>query len=156
MNKKAMSSALLGILSIQNLLGNTAHAASLSGSQFKNNISQNDNASINSVDRILQKRIVGFDPKQAIETLSYLHSSGIQRFEKDGSLNLPVDLIEDLMATASSDGIEVRILGVNNNTMKVKFAAYDIGRFDRDRIDEAKELANIFQLKCDMDGKFIF
>lgn len=156
MNKKAMSSALLGILSIQNLLGNAAHAVSLPGSQFKNKSSQNDNASINSTDRILQKRIVGFDPKQAVETLSYLHHSGIQRFEKDGSLNLPVDIIKDLMATASLDGIEVRILGVNNNSMKIKFAAYDIGRFDRNRIEEAKELANIFQLKCDMDGKFIF
>lgn len=153
MKNKTITSALFGILSVQSLLATTANANIATQSPGSREQAANtQDAAL--AEGIIQKRLVGFDPKQAVETLSYLYKSGIESFEKDGSVRIPFEIIQDVMEAASVDGIEVRILGVDEQEAKVKFAAYDFNKFDRTRIGEAKALANAFKLKCDMDGKW--
>lgn len=156
MKQKAISSAVLSLLGIQNLLASNVYANSSESlttphtQEFK--ASQN---STHMAERAIQKRLVGFDPKQAVETLSYLQRKGITEFQPDGSINISQESIQDLIETAAIDGIEVRILELKNDDIKVKFAAHNVTKFDRSRIEEAKELADAFQLKCDMDGKMM-
>ncbi|WP_374078150.1 hypothetical protein [Bdellovibrio bacteriovorus] len=153
MKSKAITSTLFGILSVQNLLASTAQAVPVTIQPDGVKKASINTQNLEVAERIIQKRLVGFDPKQAVETLSYLHGSGVQRFETDGSVLVSATMIQDLMETAAVDGIEVRILKLQDQIVKVKFAAHDLNKFDRSRIGEAKELANAFDLKCDMDGK---
>ncbi|WP_413294841.1 hypothetical protein ACLSU7_07000 [Bdellovibrio sp. HCB185ZH] len=153
MKSKAITSTMFGILSIQNLLATSAQAASPVQPEGQQ-VTQATQSHVQ-VNTIIQKRIVGFDPKQAVETLTYLSNVGVRRFENDGSIQIPKHMVATLMDTASVDKIEVRILGSDKDNVKIKFAAHDPMKFDRARIEEAKKLAKDFQLRCDMDGKMM-
>lgn len=154
MKSKTFKSTLFGILSIQSLFAaTTAQAVTFAPApRDLGNNSTTSPAALNA-ERIIQKRLVGFDPKQAIETLTYLRNSGVKQFENDGSLLVSSEMLQDIMVTAAADGMEVRILNFQNQQAKIKFAAHDVNNFDRARINEAKDLAQSFRLKCDMDGK---
>ncbi|AHZ84920.1 hypothetical protein AB1A81_10985 [Bdellovibrio bacteriovorus] len=154
MKSKAITSTLFGILSLQSLLAPAAQASGLNqlnqdGLRQETETRQNPALA----ERIIQKRIVGFDPKQAVDTLTYLYQSGVEQFENDGSVIVTLEMVPEIMQTAAVDGIEVRILQAQGAEARIKFAAHDENKFDRSRIEEAKELANTYQLKCDMDGK---
>lgn len=154
MKSKAITSTLFGVLSLQNLLATNAYASNLNQHNLEGRKQESISAQNPSLaERIIQKRLVGFDPKQAVDTLTYLYQSGVERFESDGSVIISLDMVPDIMQTASTDGIEVRILQAQGERARIKFAAHNENNFDRNRIEEAKELANTYQLKCDMDGK---
>lgn len=151
-NSKIVKTAILGLLSIQNLLATSAQAQHVgqldSEEAYKLLMEQSPQAMAES---IIQKRIVGFDPKQAVETLTFLQLAGVQQFETDGSVLVGADMIQDIMQTAQVDGMEVRILETNGEAVRVKFAAHQVGKFDINKLDRAQQLASFFRMKCDMD-----
>ena len=157
MNKKSIQTTILAVLSIQSLLASSAQAFATNKNQFESNASklrtqvQNDPNAL--AERIIQKHIVGFDPKQAITTLTYLKESGIKRFQKDGAVVVNQEMLPDIFAAADVDGLEVRIVGTTTDEVKIKLAAHDHENYDRSKAADAKSLASYFQLKCDMDGK---
>lgn len=157
MNQKLVKSAIFGILSLQNLMTTVAQANELNGMDPTMGSHQKvkfDN--LRKAERIIQKRIVGFDPKQAVETLTYLQQAGVQQFERDGSVIVSPNMVQSIMEAASEDGIEVRILKYSDEVVHLKLDAPDVNKYDGSKIEMAKELASTFSLKCDMDGKVMF
>ncbi|QDK39340.1 hypothetical protein [Bdellovibrio sp. NC01] len=155
MNSKVLKSAIFGTLSLHSLIASSAQAAlnDFAPSETNEEVTHVQQSPAQMAERIIQKRIVGFDPKQAVETLSYLNEAGVERFEKDGSVLVTPEMIQDIMEVATVDGIEVRILNVEEELVRVKFAAHDLNKFDRTKIEKARQLAERYVLKCDMDGK---
>lgn len=157
MNQKLVKSAILGILSLQHLMTTAAQATESNNSdQMVGSHEKVKYDHLKNAERIIQKRIVGFDPKQAVETLTYLQQSGVRRFEKDGSVLVHPNMVQAVMETASEDGIAVRILKYDDEVVRLKLDAPDINQYDSSKAEAAKELASAFSLKCDMDGKVMF
>jgi len=157
MNQKLVKSAIFGILSLQHLMTTAAHAKELNnGDQITGSHEKTKYDHLKNAERIIQKRIVGFDPKQAVETLTYLQQSGVRRFEKDGSVLVHPNMVQAVMETALEDGIAVRILKYDDEAVRMKLEAPDVNKYDSSKIEAAKELASTFSLKCDMDGKVMF
>lgn len=154
MKTKLVKSTLLGLLSLQNLVATSAHAITVYDPKKPNNLEYDSKGSPSEMaEVIIQKRLIGFDPKQAVETLTYLRDAGVEQFEKDGAVLVTPEMIPNIMASAAVDDLEVRILHFENEIIRVKFAAHDIKKFDPAKIDRARDLAQSFAQRCDMDGK---
>lgn len=152
MSKNIVKSTVLGILSVHALVGNVANAENSENTdkRYEERIST---TSANIANRIIQKKLLGFDPKQAVNTLTYLKESGVESFQTDGSIIVSNSIMDELLTEAMQDGLEVRILKIHSDTVKLKFAAYSEAQFDISQAEKVKSLATYYKLKCDMDGK---
>lgn len=158
MKPSSTKKVVLSILSIQSLIPSAkalpsgVHQASLPSSNIQQFTESNP---LTQTDRIIQKRIVGFDPKQASTTLQLLKESGIESFERDGSIIVTTEALPNIMDAANFDGLKVRILDAHQEGIRLKFAADQNASLNTDE-DLVKSLAQYYQLKCDMDGKVMY
>jgi len=142
----SMSQKLIHILSLTTLLSHqVADAANFENEASRSQMYQ------------LQKKTLGFDPKYAINTLNFLASIGVDKFNIDGTVVISTFDLPDLMTNANFEGLRVKLIAnVDGEWLRVHLKGEETHQktlLNNDEANRILELSKMFNFRCDMDGK---
>jgi len=106
---------------------------------------------------LLQKKTLGFDPKEALNTLNFLAAIGVEKFNIDGTVVVSTYDLPELMTNANFEGIRVKLIAnVDGEWLRVHLKGTESHQktlLNNEEANRILELSKMFNFHCDMDGK---
>jgi hypothetical protein len=142
-NKKITIHALVAFASLSPSSG---HAFDTKSSDSVNEISNLENVKVQNL---------GFDPRNAINTLESLDAVGVTEISAHGEFDLPVNQLNFIRTQAFLEQLDILVVNVSPKTstlqLKLKQQHLNDPILNYSQIERLKKISNTLKLMCDAD-----